>query len=213
MILPKCHLSLLLVRSQHIRQKHAGVDTMIICMLRSAYWIVGLRRLAKQVKRECVSCQKQNGLACAQPCGPLPSLRVKDAPPFSVTGLDFAGPLYACDLPGKKFYFLLFTCAVVRAVHVELVDSMSVDDCVMAIRRFCARRGMVNTFYSDNAKTFIGVSKLMHSVFGSNAPDWRFTAPRSPWWGGWWERLARSIKSGLRKLEVPVSHELSWKLV
>ena len=197
-ILPKCHLSLLLVRSQHIRQKHADVDIMI-CMLRSAYWIVGLRRLAKQVKRECVSCQKQDGLACTQPCGPLPSLRVKDAPPFSVTGLDFAGPLYACDLPGKKLYFLLFTCAVVRAVHVELVDSMSVDDCVMAIRRFCARRGMVNTFYSDNAKTFIGVSKLMHSVFGSNAPDWRFIAPRSPWWGGWWERLVRSIKSGLRK--------------
>ena len=197
-ILPKCHLSLLLVRSQHIRQKHAGVDTMI-CMLRSAYWIVGLRRLAKQVKRECVSCQKQDGLACTQPCGPLPSLRVKDAPPFSVTALDFAGPLYACDLPGKKLYFILFTCAVVRAVHVELVDSMSVDDCVMAIRRFCARRGMVNTFYSDNAKTFIGVSKLMHSVFGSNAPDWRFIAPRSPWWGGWWERLVRSIKFGLRK--------------
>ncbi len=197
-ILPKCHLSLLLVRSQHVRHKHAGVDTMI-CMLRGAYWIVGLRRLAKRVKRECVSCQKQDGLAFNQPCGPLPALRVKDAPPFSVTGLDFAGPLYACDLPGKKLYFLLLTCAVVRAVHVELVDSMAVDDCVMAIRRFCARRGMVNTFYSDNAKTFVGVSKLMHSVFGTNAPGWRFIAPRSPWWGGWWERLVRSVKSGLRK--------------
>ncbi len=197
-ILPKCHLSLLLVRSQHFRHKHAGVETMI-SMLRGAYWIVALRYLAKQVKRECVFCQKQDGLAFNQPCGPLPALRVKDAPPFSVTGLDFAGPLYASDLPGKKLYFLLLTCAVVRAVHVELVDSMTVDDCVMAIRRFCARRGMVNTFYSDNAKTFVGVSKLLCSVFGPDAPDWRFIAPRSPWWGGWWERLVRSIKAGLRK--------------
>ena len=197
-ILPKGHLALLLVRSQHVKHHHAGVDTMI-CMMRSAYWIFGLRRIAKQVKRECTRCQRQDALACDQPCGPLPALRVQQSPPFSVTGLDFAGPLYVSDFPGKKMYFLLFTCAVIRAVHLELVNSLSVDDCMLAIRRFCARRGIVSTFYSDNAKTFVGVSKSLVSVFGENAPDWRYIAPRSPWWGGWWERLVRSVKSGLRK--------------
>ena len=81
-------------------------------------------------------------------------------------------------------YLLLFTCAVVRAVHLALVNSLSVDDCMSTIRRFCARRGIVSTFYLDNAKTFVGVS-----VFGENAPDWRYIALRSPWWGGWWERF------------------------
>ena len=27
---------------------------------------------------------------------------------------------------------------------------------------------------------------------------WRFIAPSAPWWGGWWERLIGSVKSGLR---------------
>ncbi|KAJ8032042.1 hypothetical protein HOLleu_25452 [Holothuria leucospilota] len=48
-ILPKCHLSLLLVRHQHKLLNHAGVDT-LVSTLRSGYWIVGLRRQAKRVK-------------------------------------------------------------------------------------------------------------------------------------------------------------------
>jgi hypothetical protein len=28
---------------------------------------------------------------------------------------------------------------------------------------------------------------------------WKYIAPRSPWWGGWWERLVRSVKGALRK--------------
>ena len=54
-ILPRCHLTMLLVRFQHKVLKHVGVDT-LVTSLRNAYWIVGLRRLVMQVKRECVSC-------------------------------------------------------------------------------------------------------------------------------------------------------------
>ena len=36
-------------------------------------------------------------------------------------------------------------------------------------------------------------------MFGVDAPEWKFIAPRSPWWGGWWERLVRSVKLALKK--------------
>ena len=54
-ILPKGHLSMLIIRFQHRLMSHAGVDTMLTT-LRNSYWIIGARRLAKSVKRECVSC-------------------------------------------------------------------------------------------------------------------------------------------------------------
>ena len=85
------------------------------------------------------------------------------------------------------------------SIHLELIDSLALNDCMLAIRRFCSRRGMVNTFYSDNAKTFVSASKLMETHFGPVAPKWKFIVPRSPWWGGWWERLIRSVKSALKK--------------
>ena len=72
-----------------------------------------------------MTCQRQDSKACSQPVAPLPELRVKSAPPFAVTGLDYAGPLFCIDLPSKKLYILIFTCAVVRSVHLELTDSLS----------------------------------------------------------------------------------------
>ena len=95
-ILPKSHLSMLLVRSHHQMLKHAGVVTMI-ATLRCQFWVVVLRRIAKTVKPECVACQKQEAVACDQPMAPLPSDRVTRSPPFNVTGIDHAGPLYCSD--------------------------------------------------------------------------------------------------------------------
>ena len=116
-----------------------------------------------------------------------------------MTELDHAGPSYCCDFPGKKFYVLLFTCAVVRAVHLELVDSMSCEATVMALRRFFARRGMPSVLMSDNAKGFQAARAQLMAVLSSDAPDWKFIAPRAPWWGGWWERLVASVKSALKR--------------
>ena len=96
-------------------------------------------------------------------------------------------------------YILLFTWGVVRAIHLELTDSMSHDDCLLAFRRFSARRDLPSVIYSDNAKTFISMSNQMQQIFGVLTPQWKFIVPHAPWWGGWWERLVRSVKLALRK--------------
>jgi transposase InsO family protein len=197
-IIPKSYLAELIVKFQHLLMKHAGVN-LLVSSLRSAYWIIGLRRLAKRVKRFCFSCQRLDSAACSQVVAPLPVDRVRPAVPFAVIGIDHAGPLYCADVPGKKFYILLITCAVVRAVHLELVDSLGVDDCVIAFRKFVSRRGIPNIVYSDNAKTFQSTKSHLMKIYSDLCPEWRFIAPRAPWWGGWWERLVRTTKSALRK--------------
>jgi hypothetical protein len=197
-ILPKCHISMLIVRHQHVAMKHAGVASMLTA-LRSSYWIIGLRRMAKNVKRECVSCQKQDSQPCDAPAPPLPRLRVSQAPPFTVTGVDYAGPLFCVDTHGRKHYICLFTCAVTRAIHLELTDSLSTSEFILSLRRFASRRGLPSVFYSDNGKVFKGAEKHLQEYFGHLSPKWKWSAPSSPWWGGWWERLVRSVKSALKK--------------
>jgi len=73
----------------------------------------------------------------------MPGARINSSPPFFVSGVDFAGPLFV-KIPGgeSKVYVLLFTCAVVRAVHLELVSDLTTSGFLMAFRRFVARRGL-----------------------------------------------------------------------
>jgi hypothetical protein len=108
--------------------------------------------------------------------------------PFTHAGLDFFGPLLCQN---KKHYVLIFVCAVVRAVHLEMTASVNSEDTKNAIRRFMARRGTPVAVYSDNAATFLNVSR-------SFLPEWHFIPPRAPWWGGFYERAVGVVKRSLR---------------
>ena len=72
-ILPKCPTSMLIVGFHHNLLKHVGIQTILVS-LRNQYWIVGVRRIAKLVKKQCIACQKQDAQASSQPVAPLPEL-------------------------------------------------------------------------------------------------------------------------------------------
>ena len=90
-------------------------------------------------------------------------------------------------------------CAVSLAFHLEMTDSQNFDDCLNAIRKFIAHRGLPQTFYSDNASTFVSMAKFLSDHYSILAPEWKFIPPKSPWWGGFWERLVHSVKLCLKK--------------
>ena len=77
------------------------------------------------------------------------------SPPFETTGVDFAGPLYVKTQSSMtKAYIALSTCAVTRAVHLDLFSDMSTENFLLVLKRLISRRGLCKVIYSDNAKTF-----------------------------------------------------------
>lgn len=197
-ILPKCHLTYLMVLFQHLLMKHNGVES-IVTTLRHSYWILGLRVMAKKVCRTCIACQRFDSRPCSQPTAPLPQDRVNRAQPFAVVGIDYCGPIYCVDTAGKKLYILLTTCAVLRCIDLQITDSLSFKDFILAYRRFCARRGLPSIIYSDNFSTFKNASKFLETKYKHLSPTWKFNVPLAPWYGGWFERLVRSVKSAIKK--------------
>jgi hypothetical protein len=59
-----------------------------------------------------VPCLRLDEKACCQSVAPLPEMSDKSPSFFR---LDYGGPLYCVDLPGRKLY-ILFTCAVLYYV-------------------------------------------------------------------------------------------------
>ncbi|GFV92390.1 integrase catalytic domain-containing protein [Trichonephila clavipes] len=163
--------------------------------------------------RICLVCKKYSAKPTDQLSGQLPRDRITQSPPFQVVGIDFTGAILVKDNQGtRKSYVSLFTCAVTRAVHLELVSDMSTKCFLLALWRFLARRGNCKVIYSDNARTFKAAERelayfaniLKDSEFQNFVADkgihWKFIVERAPWWGGFYERLVKTIKDPLRKI-------------
>ncbi|XP_048478552.1 uncharacterized protein LOC125488881 [Plutella xylostella] len=189
-----------LIESTHKRKMHAGTNV-LAAELRNTVWITGARRAIRNITSKCVICKRFNGKSYETPCPPLPENRIKDAAPFQVTGVDAAGPMILKT--GGKTWIMLFTCAIYRAIHIEVVTSMTTDSFLMALRRFIARRGRCEIIYSDNGTNFRGAEnhlsiidwEKMKEFSTANKIRWIFNPPAAPWWGGWWEDVGAPTES------------------
>ena len=189
------HFTRLVIQDAHEASMHHGVES-TLARVRATYWIVKERRSVKEVLRKCGICKQYQGRPMCAPASPdLPQSRIDHSGfAFQATGLDFAGPLFMKESSGTvKAYILLLTCATSRAVHLELVYSMSSDGFLRGFRRFVARRGVPDLIINDNFKTF--KSSKVKRFMSCQGIKQQFILPASPWWGGFYERLMRSVKS------------------
>ena len=75
-ILPKGHQMVnLLLKHLHEKRAHCGFKSLIY-ESRKRLWIVGVRKMAKQVTSKCVTCKKLRRKPMGQLMGQLPQLRV-----------------------------------------------------------------------------------------------------------------------------------------
>ncbi|GBM23817.1 hypothetical protein AVEN_91151-1 [Araneus ventricosus] len=96
--------------------------------------------LLEELFKSCVICKRYSPIKLKCVTAPLPENMTLDATVFQITGIDTAGPLFLKGI--QKVWVLLFTCAVYRAVHLELMSGISTEAFLMALRRFVARRGI-----------------------------------------------------------------------
>ena len=95
----------------------------------------------KQVSPNCTQCKREKAKGYAKaPTASLHHFRVNPAKPFSLPCLDFAGPFCIKTSEGMKMYILLHSCAVTRAVHLELIEDQAAMTFIQALRKFSARR-------------------------------------------------------------------------
>lgn len=203
-ILPREHpITFLLIDWYHQHYRHANRET-ITNEVRQRFEISKLRSLIYKVTKSCVWSRVAKAKPRPPVKAPLPACRTTPyVKPFTSVGLDYFGPLLVrVGWSQVKRWVALFTCLAIRAVHIEVVHSLSAESCIMAVRRFVARRRPPAEFYTDNATCFQGASRelkeelaaKLSSTFTCAQTRWLFIPPATPHMGGVWERLVRSVK-------------------
>lgn len=220
MLLPKHHrFTEMLINALHLRHLHIGAQG-LHALIRGRYWIVNGKNFIRQTLHKCIVCFKVNPKFLESFMGDLPNYRVEPAFPFQNTGVDYGGPIMI-KMGGPrskimvKSWFSLFVCMTTKAVHLELVTSLSSASFKAALQRFISRRGRPKNMYSDNGTNFIGcrrelqeLQELFNKENQSQIADyclerginWSTIPPRASHFGGQWEAGVKSVKYHFKRI-------------
>ncbi|XP_033226851.1 uncharacterized protein LOC117179303 [Belonocnema kinseyi] len=149
----------LLIAFYHEKSGHIGRER-VINDLRSKYWITKIRSAVRAQGYNCLTCRQRKAKPIQPEMAPLPDMRTDSfIEPFTNTGVDYFGPFQVTiGRRHEKRYGVLFTCLNVRAIHLELANSLSTDSMIMALRRMISRRGKPTRLFSDNGTNFVGAN-------------------------------------------------------
>ena len=207
----KHHLTSLLIYYAHCKSMHMGLQSTLSFLRMHGLWIVKARQAVLSVLKNCIVCKRYNARSVRYPSpASLPSSRVNLSVPFAHTGVDYTGHLWLRDKNGErvKSYILIFTCFNTRAIHLEVVQSMTTSEFILAFIRFSNRFGVPSAVYSDNAKSFVQAGNIIEQLLTSSEFEEKFrvasithrTIPvYAAWYGAVWERLIKTVKYCLFK--------------
>ena len=201
-----------MIRHTHKTTAHAGTEQ-VRNTLREKYLILSDGTEVRKIVTKCLPCQVKFKKPAEQKMAPLPVDRLEAGFPFEVSGIDCFGP-FTVKHRGRstaKRWVVLFTCLKSRAVHLEMVETMSTPSFVNALVRFSARRPGVRKLYSDCGTNFVGAEKeLKRAVDNWNESaakgekvkylEWTFLPPMAHHRAGVWERLIRSVRKHLASI-------------
>lgn len=215
----KGKLTRLIIADAHLKTQHGGTQLML-CYLRSQYWVLRAKSMIRSCIHKCLICARQRAATKYQIMGDLPEARVTPSRPFLRSGVDFAGPYDVLTSKGRgmktrKAYICIFVCMSTKACHLELVGDLSAAAFIGAFRRFVARRGQCSHIWSDQGRNFVAANKELvemwkqaklefqgkiSEILTSEGTQWHFIPAYSPNFGGLWEAGVKSLKYHLKRI-------------
>ena len=198
----------LLINHIHGSHNHIGLSH-TLSLYRQRCWTPKIRSRIKSLLLRCVACQKIKGSTIKGSLPPLlPAERVKWVTLFSHVGLDHTGHFTIRDEGGNKTkaYICIFVCTTTRTGHLEVVKNLSTSSFIMCLRKLTATKGVPSLLLSDNHCTFVSGETFLLELqqdpevqqhLSSKNIKWKHQTPRSPWMGGHFEQLMRTIKASL----------------
>ena len=132
---PSSKLTEYIILHVHRTSLHAGPG-ITLHNVRERFWIPRGRQRVRSVISRCIRCRRFRAVKYQYPKPPaLPAERCISGC-FENVGMDYLGPLITLDC--SKSYVLLLSCATSRALHLELVPSLELEQFLLAFTRFAS---------------------------------------------------------------------------
>lgn len=210
-ILPKeGHIIKLILTHYHNQICHQGRNQTLTELRANGFWVIGGSKSVAKLIHSCVKCRRLRRPAEEQRMAELPKERVEASAPFTYCGIDCFGPFITKKArKEQKRYGLIFTCLFSRAIHIEMLEDLSTDAFINALRCFISLRGTVRQLHCDQGTNFVGArnefkeglkhcdAATLESFLAERQCEFIFNAPSASHAGGVWERQIRTVRNVL----------------
>ena len=187
---------------------------------RKRFWIVGARKTAKNMIRDCMRCAKKKWTELQVELPPLHPSRMVTLRAFTEVGLDHAGPFRLRQGRSTvEAHVLVIACCTTRAVSLEMSISTGAAHVLAALQRHIGVFGSPRYINSDQGSGFVRAKRLIAESqetwrkegWDMHEPlEWCLNPPYSPTWTGHVESLVKLTKKALEKLHLgPVLQALT----
>ena len=207
------HITTMVIAYHHAKVQHQGRGMTLNEIRSSGRWIVGCSKAVSNYIHKCVKCRRMRRRVEEQRMANLPEERVEPSPPFTFCGMDCFGPFRVKEgRKEHKRYGLLFTCMSSRAIHIEILDDMTTDSFIDALRCCIAIRGTIAQLRSDQGTNFVGAKNELKQALreldqerikvflAERHCDFVTNPPHASHFSGVWERQIRTIRSVLTSI-------------
>jgi hypothetical protein len=189
-----------LIRHVHFKTNHGSANRMLV-EIHKRFWIPRARSLAKKVAKGCRDCVARTAKLIQQPEAPLPMYRSFTHRAFQTIGVDFTKTFDPISGIEGNPSILVITCTYYRITILVPVIGQSHDTFLNGFNIFRNTRSTKpDLIVSDSAKAFKLAYEKLQIQQRNNPIHWKFNMPRTPWWGGFFERLMRIIEDHMMKL-------------
>merc|ERR1712177_28830 len=170
-------------------------------------------KLVKNILDNCNLCRLKKEQTSQQLMRKLPSYRICPTPPFQKVSVDLVGHYFVkptmTSRKQSKVWILMYLCDVSKALHTEVIDSMSSSSIINAFRSCFALRNTPEQISSDPGKGFVGAKNKLEKEIGQIAQDlvsywpsinWVVHPTEAPWTNGAVEAIVKQLKSSFKML-------------
>lgn len=170
-------------------------------------------KLVKNILDNCNLCRLKKEQTSQQLMGKLPSYRICPTPPFQKVSVDLVGHIFVKPTMTSrtqfKVWILMYLCDVSKALHTEVIDSMSSSSIINAFRSCFALRNTPEQISSDPGKCFVGAKNKLDKELGQVTQElvnywpsinWIIHPTEAPWRLGAVEAIVKQLKSSFKML-------------
>ena len=164
-----------ITHTYHCLHEYGSPNGIAAKIIRDGYYCPGLVKRLQVIQNKCGKCRRERMKVDPPEMGALGLKRLIPSKPFTYCQMDLAGPVFVKGFvhqrQKRKAWILVGICDYTRMISLTMVESLSKEHLLAAIKSHFSRYGKSKRIESDLGTNFVATKKILEDENSVNDGD------------------------------------------